>query len=101
MASDNTEQVDVHLKQCQTVKKTLRKEFTVLQIMIQTFKYFDDYRAKYVEGVVGASLERHDFCHTDRPEGHHSISGHFVIGKFLDTLETVMDLTAFQVTRPF
>ena len=96
MATDNHEPIDVHIPHDQTVTKVIENIIFIWQL-IQTFEYSDDYQEKYVDGVVGASLERHNFCHTDRPEGHHSGSGHFVIGKFVDTLETVMDLTGFQV----
>ena len=55
-----------------------------------TFTYSNDYLSKYVEekaergGAGGATLERHKFYHTDRPEQDIKTSGHFIIGKFLD-----------------
>ena len=63
-----------------------------------TFTYSEDYLTRYVEGKGGgATLERHDFCHTDRPEQHINTSGHFVIAKFLDGYETSIELTGFKI----
>ena len=95
MVVDKSETVKVHMPHRQTVKSEIILLY--LEQNLQTFKYFENYRKKYVEGEVGASLERHNFCHTDRPDGHHTKNGHFILGKFLDSHETVLELTAFQV----
>ena len=99
MATDNSKPINVHMPHRQTVRREKSKSICSPKAWykFQTFKYYEDYLTKYVEGVVGASMERHDFCHTDRPEEHYTVNGHFVIGKFVDDLETEIELTAFQV----
>ena len=69
------------------------------------FTYADNYLDNYVMvarergGAGGASLERHAFCHTDTPFEDQERSGVFVIGRFLDKLETKIELTGFLIPR--
>ena len=69
------------------------------------FTYAPNYLENYVlvdtvnGPAVGATLERHSFCHTDMPYEDVDKSGVFVIGKFLDESETRIALTGFSIPR--
>lgn len=66
--------------------------------VIQDFTYSDNYLEDYVmnvNGNNGAGLERHGFTHLDCPLD--SDNGTFVIGKFIDDGETILQLTGFQI----
>ena len=70
-----------------------------------TFTYSNDYLSKYVNekkergGAGGASLERHEFFHTDQPEQDIKTSGLFIFGKFFDEYETTIVLTGFRIPQ--
>ena len=68
----------------------------------RNYIYSDRYLTTHVmaprpEGAGGASLERHNFCHTDTPHEDMKHSGYFVIGRFWDPEETKLELTGFQI----
>ena len=69
------------------------------------FTYNENYLDNYVlvdmekGGAGGATLERHNFCHTDTPYEAPGKSGVFVIGKFLDAAETKIELTGFVIPQ--
>ena len=69
------------------------------------FTYSENYLNNYVlvdkekGGAGGATLERHNFCHTDTPYEAPGKSGVFVIGKFLDAAETKIELTGFVIPQ--
>ena len=69
------------------------------------FTYSENYLDNYVlvdkekGGAGGATLERHNFCHTDTPYEAPGKSGVFVIGKFLDAAETKIELTGFVIPQ--
>ena len=82
--------------------KTNRKVDVHMLHFQHPFEYEPDYLQNYVmDGAAGgATLERHDFCHTDTPskdgEGDQGI---FVMGKFLNKEETEIELTGFKIPR--